>query len=223
MGFLDDLKRQADAVRERQDLDGADLARRRETTEQACGPAARYLRTLADQLEVLKPHSRARYALDRRHVFDGLPMTDFFADARRTDLGGQPVHQQLVLHWQLKTGRTLALIKDFPNEIEQLDARLHQSAAPVHKEVLRDPGNGKVVEVRYEVQADFRASVKLVPRHELARIELVAVNLDGLETVSGWLPAAELTEERLDELAKWIVGQPHRFLDGVRELRRHVP
>ena len=45
-------------------------------------------------------------------------------------------------------------------------------------------------------------------------------NLDGFESVSLELPAIEVGSARLDELARWIVGQPHRFLDGAQNLRR---
>jgi len=32
-----------------------------------------------------------------------------------------------------------------------------------------------------------------------------------------------MTTERLDELAKWWMGQPHRFLDGALEVQRTEP
>jgi hypothetical protein len=48
-------------------------------------------------------------------------------------------------------------------------------------------------------------------------------NLDGLETVECNLDPADLGRTRLDELARWWVGEPHRFLEGARDLvRREV-
>lgn len=79
MGFLDDLKRQADALRDQQNSDDVGLQRRIELTDRACQTALAYFNTLADQLEVLKPVSRARYVLDRQHSFSGLAMSDFYA------------------------------------------------------------------------------------------------------------------------------------------------
>jgi hypothetical protein len=223
VGFLDDLKRQAEAVRERQDHDGARLQQRAAATQHACRTALAYFNLLADQLEVLRPVSPARFVLDRKHVFQHLPMSDFFADGRLMRLGDLEVHEQLLLHWQLKTGRSLHLVKDFPNEIEQLQARLHQGAVPMEVEAVRHPDTGKLIEMRHAVTADFRGSVRCLPVHGEARLQFVLSNLDALETVTCWLPAEAVDEARLDELARWIVGQPHRFLEGVQDLRRLAP
>ncbi|MED5621195.1 hypothetical protein [Ideonella sp. BN130291] len=105
MGFLDDLKRQADALRDQQSNDSAALQRSIAITEQACGAALVYIKALADQLEVLRPVSPARYVLDRQHSFTDLRMSDFYADARKKEVGGEPGFDYILLHWQLKSGQ----------------------------------------------------------------------------------------------------------------------
>ncbi|MED5621194.1 hypothetical protein [Ideonella sp. BN130291] len=112
------------------------------------------------------------------------------------------------------------LVKDFPPDIERLEARLHQAAVPMEREVVRNPDNGKLIEVRYRVEADFRASVRLTPQHERAMVVFAVQNVDGLEGLSFELAAHQLDAARLDELARWLAGQPHRLLDGVQNLRR---
>jgi hypothetical protein len=220
VGFLDDLKRQADALRDQQSNDSATLQGNIRITEQACAAALAYLKTLAEQLEVLRPVSRARYALDRQHSFGELRMSDFYADARKKDVSGEPGFDYILLHWQLKTGQKLQLAKDFPPDIERLEARLRQAAVPMEREVVRHPDNGKLVEVRYRVEADFRASVRLVPQHQRAVVAFAVQNVDELEGLSFELPAQQLDAARLDELARWLAGQPHRMLEGVHNLRR---
>jgi hypothetical protein len=222
VSFLDDLKRQADALRQQQSQDKAEFQRHFEATEAACRAALAYFNTLADQLEVLRPASRARYTLDRQHSYADLPMTDFFADARRRPVGSEEGFDHLLLHWQLKTGQTLHLVKDFPPDIERLEARLHQAAVPMERDVVRNPDNGKLVEVRYRVSLDFRASVRLTPRHEEARVHFQLQNVEALEGLSFDLAADQVDAPRLDELAKCITGHPHRLLDGAQNLRRTV-
>ena len=34
------------------------------------------------------------------------------------------------------------------------------------------------------------------------------------------LTLARLQIQRLDELARWLLGEPHRFLEGAQSLRR---
>jgi hypothetical protein len=212
VSFLDDLKRQADALREQQSSDQAALQRNIEATEQACRAALAYFNTLAAQLEVLRPASRARFVLDRQHAYAGLPMSDFYADARRKPVGSETGFDFVLLHWQLKTGQVLQLAKDFPPDIEKLDARLQQAAAPVDREIVRNPDNGKLIEVRYRIEVDFRASVRLVPLHETARILWTLQNVEDLEALSFELPAGQVDSVRLDELAKCLVFQTHWLL-----------
>lgn len=220
VSFLDDLKRQASVRREQNDKDEAALDERVECTEDACRLALRYLTQLADQLEVLRPVSTARYQLDRQHVFEGLPMSDFYADARRKPLRRTDGLDHMVLHWQLKGGPALDLVKNFPNDIEQLEARLRQAAIKCDPHVVRDPDNGKLIETRFKFEPDFRAGVKLTPDHENAVIHVHLQNLERLESLAFHLPADAVDEARLDELARWLTGAPHRFLDGALGLRR---
>jgi len=63
VGFLDDLKRQADALKAQQTGNSASLERNSALTEAACKTVFSYLNTLAPQLDVLKPTSHARFTL----------------------------------------------------------------------------------------------------------------------------------------------------------------
>ena len=74
--------------------------------------------------------------------------------------------------------------------------------------------------MRYTFIADFAASVLITPDHDRAVLLFSASNLDGLEQATVEFDAAEVDERRLDELARWIVGEPNRFLDGGHGLRR---
>ena len=216
MSFLDDLKRQADARKAQQTVDVAALARNTALTEAACKSVFTYFNTLVDQLSVLKPTSPARFVLDRQHVFQGLPLSDFRVDARRKRLREEDVTDYIVLHWQLQTGRKLQLMKDFVTDIEKLEPKLRQSGAQVDAEAVRDPDNGKLLGMRYSFAADFRGSVRVTPSHDTGWLHFQLHNLDGFESISVDFAALEVGSVRLDELARWLVGQPHGFLkDGV--------
>ncbi|HEV7914054.1 MAG TPA: hypothetical protein VGP22_09820 [Albitalea sp.] len=220
MGFLDDLKRQADALKARQTIDVAALARNAALTEAACKTSFAYLNTLLAQLDLLRPVSPARFTLDRQHVFEQVPLTEFRIDARRKRLRDEEVFDFIVLHWQLKTGRKLKLEKDFVPEIERLEPRLRQSGAQVDSETVRDPDSGRLRAMRYSFSADFVGSVRITPDHDNASLHFQLHNLDGFESVSVDFPAIEVGSARLDDLARWLVGQPHHFLDGGAQLRR---
>lgn len=220
MGFLDDLKRQADELKARQQGDGAALARNTQLADAACKAVSTYFGSLAAQLNVLQPRSNGRFLLDRQHSFDGLPLANFRADARRKRVRDEEVFDHAVLHWQMKSGRRIDLVKDFLPEIERTESRLRQGGVEVETETVRNPANGNLQLMRYRFVADFAGFVRVLPDHEVARLRFQLVNIDGFETVNAEFAAIDVGTAKLDELARWLVGQPHRFLDGALHLRR---
>jgi hypothetical protein len=220
VGFLDDLKRQADALKAQQTGDSASLARNTALTEGACKTVFSYFNTLAPQLSVLRPASHARFTLDRQHVFEAVPLSEFRVDSRRKPLRNDEVYDFLVLHWQLKTGRQLQLMKDFLPDIDKLESKLRQSGAQVDNEAVRNADNGKLQGRRYTLVADFVGSVRVTPQHDSGRVHFQLQNLDGFESISMELPAIEIGSARLDELARWVAGHPHSFLKDAENLRR---
>lgn len=220
VSFLDDLKRQAQALKAQKDGDAASLARNTALTEAACKTVFTYFTTLAPQLEVLRPPSHARYTLDRQNVLERLPLTDFRVDSRRKRLGNDDVFDFIVMHWQLKTGREFHLMKDFMPDIEKLEAKLHQSGMKFENEAVRHAETGKLQGRRYTFVADFTGLVRVTAQHEAAKLHFHIQNIDGFETVTLALPALEVSGSRLDELAKWITGHPHAFFKDALSMRR---
>jgi hypothetical protein len=220
VSFLEDLKRQAEALKAQQTGDAAALARNTALAEAACKAVFGYFNALVPQLNVLEPVSPARFTLDRQNVFEGLRLTDFRMDSRLKPLRDQDVHDYLVLHWQLKSGRKLQLMKDFLPDMEKLESKLRQSGAEVDNEAVRNQDNGKLLGRRYTFVADFFGSVRITPQHDTARMHFQMSNIDGFENVVVEFDAADITNARLDELARWITGHPHGFLKDGRNLRR---
>ena len=220
MGFLDDLKRQADAIKAVQNSDSGFLDRQAALTDAACQTAFTYLATLAQQLNVLCRQSRVSYRLDRRQAFDGLRLRDFRADARRKKLRGQEAFDHVALRWRLTSGAPVSFVKNFLPDIEQLESRLRRSGARFSSDAVRDPATAKLQEMRYELLADFEASVLVTPNHEAGRVRFELANLDGFETVTVDFASFEIGSGRMDELARWTVGEPNTFVQGGRQLRR---
>ncbi|MGZ8259621.1 MAG: hypothetical protein ACXWUL_03605 [Caldimonas sp.] len=220
MGYLDELKRQADDVLAQQRQDIGALQRNTLLTDAACQSASRYLSTLARQLNVLQPVAKTVWRLDRKTSFSQLRFTDFRADARMKKLRDAEVFDHVVLNFAARTGTRVTLAKDFPPEIEKLEARLRQCGTHFESEVIRDQETGKFVEKRFELVADIQCSIRVLPDHDAGQVAFHVVNLDGFETVSVVFPAFEVGNARLDELARWINGEQHAFLRDGQHIRR---
>lgn len=221
MGFLDDLKRQAEAVKAQQTTDTDAQDRNALLADAACNSALRYFATLTQQLNVLRPASKATYRLDKQHAFTGMRLCEFRADSRLRKLRGVEVFDHVVLRCRLRgDGPVLRLAKDFPPEAEKLESRLRQSGALYESEAIRSPANGRWQETRFELAPDFNLSVRVQPNHDAGWVNFQLLNFDGFETVTVDFPAFEIGTARLDELARWLVGEPHAFLKDGHNLRR---
>jgi hypothetical protein len=223
VGFLDDLKRQAGDLQARQNIDTAALERNGMLVESACKNVFQYWVDLVKQLNVINPPARARYAFDTKTVFDGLKFSGFRTDVRRKRLRGEDVTDHIALLCVLSTGQRLSMMKNFPTDIERLEARIAQSGVVCRPETVRNPETGKLIEMRYEFDADIAAGARVVPDHDNGTLEFTIQNLDGLGSVVAQFNALEIGSKRLDELAKWLVGQPHDFLAGALSVRQIEP
>lgn len=220
MGFLDDLKRQADALKTQQTEDSALLARNAALVEAACKGVWQYWLDLAHQLNVLQPVPPVRFSLDKATALDGLKRCDFRVDARRKQHRGQEVYDHVVIHALQKTGRSVTLSKDFPPEIERLESRLRQAGISPDTQWIRQPDSGRLEQVRFSFTADVTLMARLLPDHDAGRLRFQLGNFDSLETVTAEFPARAVGSELLDQLARWMVGQPHEFLKLAETVRR---
>ena len=220
MGYLDELKRQAAAAKAVTTVDGGAFERNTLLADAACSSAFRYFTALVQQLNVLQPISKAEFRLDSTTVFKGLRLSDFRADSRQKKLRDAEVFDHVVLAFRMKSGTSVTLSKDFPPAIEKLESRLNQCGALFQSDIVRDPSNGKFVEKKFVVAADFHGRIRILPDHDNGWVQFQIVNLDGFETVTVDFPAFEVGSARLDDLARWIVGEPNAFLRDGDRLRR---
>lgn len=220
MGFLDDLKRQAEALKTQQTEDTAALARNAALVDAACKTVWQYWLELAQQLNVLQPTPAVRFSLDKATALDGLKRCDFRVDARRRQHRGQEVYDHVVMHGLQKTGRQLTLSKDFPPEIERLESRLRQAGITPDTQWVRHPDSGRLEQVRFTFTGDVTLIARLLPDHDAGTLRFQLHNFDGLETVSADFPAHQVGSELLDQLARWLMGQPHEFLRQATGVRR---
>ncbi|WP_457336728.1 hypothetical protein [Rhizobacter sp. P5_C2] len=220
MGFLDDLKRQAESLKTQQTIDTAALARNAAAVEAACKTTWHYWMDLAPQLNVLLPRPPVRFSFDKTTPVDGLTRCDFRVDARRKEHRGQEVFDHVVIHAVQKSGLTLSIRKDFPPEIERLEARLRQAGISADTQWVRHPDSGRLEEVRFSFVADIALMVRLLPDHDQGTVAFKVSNLDSLETVTVSFAAELVNSDLLDQLARWLVGEPHTFLKLGTDTRR---
>lgn len=214
MSFLDQLKKQADALSERRTVDEVRLEELAEQTEAACRIVRTYFQDLARQLAVIEPSGPA-LTLDGKTPWPALRLVDFRADARRKRLRDREVFDNIAIGWRIvpKPGEaaTGVVSVNFPTDMQRVESRLAMGWVKHQRHEIRDLDKNVLRELRYEFEAETRGSVVATAQHDLGLLQFRLVNTAGLEVVQADLPAARVDVKLMDELAKRIVGEPNVF------------
>jgi hypothetical protein len=223
VGFLDELKAQTRAMQpaESAALDAETLARNRRLANGACRLAHDYWKELCEQLNLIGTPSRARYVIGGREPLEGLVCRNFrVLPQHRLMPGGESIYQSVLLAWHAANDSVQRIEKEHPHDIERLRAALMQAGIQPHEEPLRHAASGRLQGTAFQFKAVVSASVRVTPMPDSGRVRLSFVNVDQLERVDGEYPAAGLRARLLDEIGRWIVGQPHRVLEYAGNVKR---
>jgi hypothetical protein len=225
MSFLEELKRQAAtstvAGADAAVADAETRARNARLAQGALRITHDYWKEMVAQLNLIRPASSARYLLDGRRPVEELRCANFrVVPVTRASHGGEIVFESVVLAWQVGNGRKTTIDKELPAEAERVRAALRQAGIQVHEAPRRDAASGRLLGTRFEFVADVAASIRVLPLTDSGRVRLVFSNLDQLERVEAEFPAVGMRPRQLDEIGRWIVGQPHRVLEYASDMRR---
>ena len=223
MGFLDELKEQTRALQTVDSVapDAEALARNRRLANGACRLAHDYWKELCEHLNLIRSPSAARYVFAGREPLEGLVCANFRVLPQLKLLpGGEPLYEAVVLGWQA-TGDTLQRIeKEHPHDIDRLRAALMQAGIQPSEAPVRNAASGRLQGTVFQFKPVVSASVRVTPLLDSGKVRLSFVNIDQLERVDGEYPAAGLRARLLDEIGRWIVGQPHRVLEYAGNIKR---
>jgi len=223
MGFLDELKQQARTLQASEDaVDAETLARNRRLANGACELAHDYWKDLCEQLNVIRSPSKARYVIGGRQSLEDLVCSNFRVTPQVQVLhGGAVRYESVVLAWVATNGRIERIEKELPKDIERVRGALIQAGIQAHEAPVRHPSTGRVLATSFEFHATVSASVRVTPLPDAGKVRLTYTNIDQLERVEAEYPAAGLRQRLLDDIGRWIVGQPQRVLEYAGGVKRY--
>lgn len=224
MGLLDELKVQARSVGTRPAAaDAETLERNRRLAHGACRLAHDYWKEFSEQLNVIRAPCSARYQIDPRLALEGLVCGNFrVVPQLQVALAGEPRYDAVLLSWQASNDNTYRIDKELPRDVERLRARLAHAGIPAHETPLRNASTGRVQSTCFEFRGTVAASVRVLPLPDIGKVRLSFANLDQLERVDADYPAAVLRQRLLDEIGRWIIGQPHHVLEYAADVKRYA-
>ena len=214
MGLLDDLKKQADAVKA-QDVDRTESLRTTAVqTDHALRRAFLYLNDLGKQLNVVQMPSPFSFDLNTVGKIDNLVIKDFFCDFRSKHFIDKDYYGEVQVAYRCFSENILT-VKKGPDDMEKFRDILWQSNIEHKSEQFRD--NRKVIthEV-FKVKCDFRVQAKVEGDHESGKIRIATKNVGGFNVDIFNLMAIEMNDQAVEEFAKYFIGRPNHWLEIVK-------
>lgn len=223
MGFLDELKEQTRALQTAEAVgpDAEMLARNRRLANGACRLAHDYWKELCEQLNLIRSPCAARYVVAGREPLEGLVCGNFRVLPQQKLLpGGEPLYESVLLAWHASGETPQRIEKEHPHDIDRLRAALMQAGIQPSEAPTRHSVTGRLQGTAFQFKPVVAASVRVTPLPDVGKVRLSFINIDQLERVDGEYPAAGLRARLLDEVGRWIVGQPHRVLEYAANIKR---
>lgn len=214
MSFLNQLKSQANALQSQQSQAQLNLEENTSHTEEACRYALQYLQDLARHLNVIGPKA-PKLTLDGKTPWPAMKLIDFRVDSRRKVLRNREVFDYCAMGWRIvpQVGDPVggSVTVNFPPDLQRVESRLAMGPVKHERKELRHPEKNTLQAIRFDYITETRSNVVVTPDHDKATLGFRLMNCTGFAIVNTTWPADRIRTDVLDELAKLIVGEPHRF------------
>jgi hypothetical protein len=211
VGLLDDLKKQADALKA-QDTDKTESLRSTAVSvDHALRRTFLYLNDLGKQLNVVQMPSPFSFELPTVGKIEGLVIKDFFCDFRSKHFIDKDYYGEVHVAYRCWSDKVLT-IKKGPDDMEKFRDTLWQSNIEHKSEQFRNERKVITHEV-FKVVCDFRVQGKIEGDHETGRIKMVTKNVSGFSVDLYNMMAGEMNDQAVEELAKYLIGRPNNWID----------
>lgn len=231
MAFLDDLKKEATAQKQQEQLQTqsklATVSQNFLLVQNKYKDIQRYLQELVNQLNVLNLEMTRSYYMDGIGQIDDFRPRDYAIGIDSIRIGQKDFVNVITLRFKCVTGRELMIERNLPTQIDQQkDYFWHNNVKYQCTEYKND--RGIVTRAVFNISSELPVTIKFSADFENAKIFLHMKNFHGLTVSEFTYDADEITGELLDEFAKHLLGKPSTFRDmgrhqqAMRELTRQA-
>jgi hypothetical protein len=211
VGLLDDLKKQADALKA-QDTDKTESLRSTAVSvDHSLRRTFLYLNDLGKQLNVVQMPSPFNFDLPTVGRIEGLIIKDFFCDFRSKHFIDKDYYGEVHVAYRCWSDKVLT-IKKGPDDMEKFRDTLWQSNIEHKSEQFRNERKVITHEV-FKVVCDFRVQGKIEGDHETGRLKLITKNVGGFSVDLFNALASEMNDQAVEEFAKYFIGRPNNWVE----------
>jgi hypothetical protein len=208
--LLDSLRAQSSAVRAQGEAAKRPVEEALAEIDRRLWRAFRWLDEAVGHLEVIRPTVAHRFVIPNVVTVDRPQFERGFASYRRKALGGQELLEHVEMFYRL-TGSQPIVLRVHPGSALGIEERLRVSSMPYQYQTEQD--EKRVVRFGvFEITPTITANVRLEPDYHHQTIEVTLRNVDRFESVALDFAPDKLDEPALEDLVKFVLGEPNGFL-----------
>lgn len=220
MGILDDLKKEADELKVRQETDTQTKLERISQNfilvEEKLKQVHLFLLELAKQLNVIKPHVLRSYYLSGFGQVDNMLQEDYRVKTAIFTIDNRDFIKEVHLAFRCTSEKPLIISKETPALIEQFQDYLWRNNLKFEASEFRNV-RGYVEKTDFKLDNAIPVTFVVSANFDQAMIKIASRNFAMIGQNEYAYDATEITEAVLDEFAKFLLDKPNKF----RSLGRH--
>ncbi len=217
MSLLDDLKQQADSLRQKQQVTQEEINQNLLAAHAKLNEALRYWVDLFNSLHVIKPVISRSYYLESGAIkLENLLQCDYNVNGRRLTADHKDYIEAVVLRLRCLADQKLTIEKKSDPMVQRLREHLWSNNMKFDLKELRNE-RGYVERGIFTIAAEVPVSITITADLEMARIKIATKNLERLGDCVYVYDFDEFGKDLLEELAKLIIAKPNNF----RTMGRH--
>lgn len=172
--------------------------------------AYRYLKEFTEQLNIVKPAYVKEYSFVGVPKFDGLIWKSSQIDIRTRETSPtSKTYEQFTLHFRLSANKQLRATRESPAD-EKLKQLLLDTKIKFTTQEERNE-RGSIVRTAFVLPCEVEASLQLVGNFDTGKLLLRTRNVEDFGMLEHVLAPEAITEESLDELTGFILGESSRI------------
>ena len=209
MGLLDDLKKEAETLKDQESVRTQSLKANAASVDRALRKTFQYLNELFRQLNVVKPACPRSYDLLTVGKISGFTQVDYRIDYRTTQRDNMEHYENLTITFK-RTKPEQLTVKREAEQIERFRDLLWQNNLRFTSEPQRNERR-VVVSETFTIGCDVICGVDVVGDYESGAVRFKLKNVEDFGPTLYTLEPDAVSDQSLEELAKLLIGKESSF------------
>jgi hypothetical protein len=217
MGLLDELKQQADTLRQKEQVSQEEISQHLLLVHAKLKETLRYWIVLFNSLNVIKPAITRIYYLEGGATrLDNLHQSGYTVNGRHLSIDHKEYIEAVVLRFRCASGEKLTVEKQNEPVVQRMRERLWSNNVKFELKEIRNERN-YIERGIFTIACEVPVTVTIVGDLENGRIMIMAKNLEKFGEYTYVYDFDEFGKEVLEELGKLIIAKPNK----LRTMGRH--